>query len=204
MEVQFIARLRSNRGVVVKETGVIVMVKELPTGRYQVYLMNKNNNKVDIRTEYTLVIANHLGSKKAPIRLLAALKQEHSSVEIITMYQKRWGIENIFKRCKQKFNLGEIRVLNYQKFVNLIALIQFAINVFTVTFIKIQKSTHSLISRVLMCYKNFLILRAQYQNLDSFISFMQQALKPLHYKFKHPPDQQNLFSFRQLEKLGPF
>jgi len=204
-KIQFIARVKSDRGVVIKETGAIMQVKNLPVGKYQIYLMNHHNTHVDTKYEYTLVIENHLkDNKNVPIRLIAALNHQYSSSEIVNMYLERWGIENIFKRGKQKFNLEKIRVLNYQKFVNLIALIQFAINVSTVTFIKIQKSTYSLISGVLICYKNFLKLKALYQNLDSFISFMQQALKPLQYKFKPPSDQPNLFSFRQLKKLGPF
>lgn len=204
-KVQFIARLKSDRGVVIKETGAIMQVRDLPIGQHKVYLMNYHNTYVDTRYAYTLVIGSHLDDEtKQPIRLLCALNQEYSSSEIVNMYLERWGIENVFKRGKQKFKLEKIRVLNYQKFVNLIALIQFAINVSTVTFIKIQKSTYSLISGVLICYKKFLKLKALTQNLDSFISFMKQALKPLTYKFKPPPDQQNLFSFRQMKKLGPF
>ena len=204
-KVQFIARVKSDRQIVIKETGAIMQVKNLPVGQYKIYLMNYHNTHVDKRYEYTLTIHQHLkDSKKPPMRLISALKQEYSASEIANMYLERWGIENVFKRGKQKFNLEKIRVLNHQKFVNLIALIQFAINVSTITFIKIQKSTYSLISRVLICYKNFLKLKSLYQNLDSFISFMQQALKPLQYKFKPPPDQLNLLSFRQLKKLGPF
>ena len=120
------------------------------------------------------------------------------------MYLQRWGIENIFKKVKQKFNLEKIRVLNYQKFINLIALIQFAINVSTVTFLKIQKSTYLLISGVLIHYKNFLKIKAISFNLDSFISFMKFTLRPLIIRSqKDPPSQLNLLSRRQLEKLGP-
>ena len=204
-EVRFIARLRSNRGVVMKETGAIMKVKNLPIGKYQVYLMNKNNTDVDSRAEFTLVISSHLDDEKRPIRLLASLKHTYSSEEIVNMYLKRWGIENIFKRGKQKFNLEKIRVLSYKKFVNLIALVQFAINVSTVTFLKIQKSTYSLISGVLIYYKKFLKLKALTFNLDSFISFIRFALKPLLSRTqKSPPQQLNLLSRRQLEKLGPF
>jgi len=204
-EVRFIARLRSNRGVVMKETGAIMKVKNLPIGKYQVYLMNKNNTDVDSREEFTLVISSHLDDEKRPIRLLASLKHTYSSEEIVNMYLKRWGIENIFKRGKQKFNLEKIRVLSYKKFVNLIALVQFAINVSTVTFLKIQKSTYSLISGVLIYYKKFLKLKALTFNLDSFISFIRFALKPLLPRTqKSPPQQLNLLSRRQLEKLGPF
>jgi hypothetical protein len=188
-----------------KETGAIMQVKNLPVGQYKIYLMNKHNTYVDTKQEYILTIDDHLDEEtKQPIRLIAALNGDYSSSEIVNMYLERWGIENIFKRGKQKFNLEKIRVLNYQKFVNLIALIQFAINLSTITFIKIQKSIYSLISGVLICYKKFIKIKALTQNLDSFISFMKQALNPLQYKFKPPPNQQNLFSFRQLKKLGPF
>lgn len=202
---QFIARLRSNRSVVVKETGAIMKVENLPVGKYQVYLMNKYNNDVDLRGEFTLVISSHLDDDKQPIRLLTSLSHTYSSEEIVNIYLQRWGIENIFKRGKQKFNLEKIRVLNYQKFVNLIALVQFAINVSTVAFIKIQESTYSLISGVLIYYKKFLKLKALTFNLDSFISFIRFSLKPLIVKCqKAPPLQLNLLSRRQLEKLGPF
>ena len=204
-KVQFIARLRLNRGIVVKETGAILNVEKLPVGRYQVYLMNKQNTYVDLRAEFTLIISKHLDEEKQPIRLLASLLHTYSSEEVVDMYLQRWGIENIFKRGKQKFNLEKIRVLNYQKFVNLIALIQFAINVSTVTFIKIQRSTYSLISGVLIYYKKFLKLKALTFNLDSFISFMKVSLKPLiHEAKKLPPKQLSLLSRRNLEKLGPF
>jgi hypothetical protein len=204
-KVQFVARLRSNRGVVVKETGAIMKVKNLPVGKYQVYLMNRHNTDVDLRAEFTLIISSHLDDEKQPIRLLASLKHLYSSEEIINIYLKRWGIENMFKRGKQKFNLEKIRVLNYQKFVNLIALIQFAVNVSTDTFIRIQKSTYSLISGVLIYYKKFLKLKALTFNLDSFISFMKFALKPLLPRNqKELPQQLNLLSQRQLKKLGPF
>jgi len=204
-EVQFISRLRSNRGVVVKETGAIMKVGNLHVGKYQVYLMNKNNTDVDLRAEFTLVISGHLDDEKRPIRLLSSLKHPYSSEEIVNMYLKRWGIENIFKRGKQKFNLEKIRVISYEKFVTLIALLQFAINVSTVTFLKIQESTYSLISGVLIYYKKFLKLKALTVNLDSFISFIRFALKPLLPRAqKSPPQQLNLLSRRQLEKLGPF
>jgi len=202
---QFIARLRSNRGVVIKETGAIMQVKDLPVGKYQVYLMNKYNTDVDLRGEFTLVISHHLDEEKQPIRLLSWLKHTYSSEEMVNMYLQRWGIENIFKRGKQKFNLEKIRVLNYQKFVNLIALVQFAINVSTVTFIKIHNSTYSLVSGVLIYYKKFLKIKALSFNLDSFISFIKFSLKPLLPRNqKDPPRQLNLLSHTQLEKLGPF
>ena len=193
VKAQFIARLKLNRQVVMKETGAIMRVSELPPGHYTVYLMNRNNNKVDIRYEYTLVIHNHLDGKE-PIRLLAYLKDNYGDEQILTMYLERWGVENIYRRTKTKFNLEKIRVLEYQKFVNLIALIQFALNLSPITFIQIQKLTCSLISGALFCYRKFLRQKSLTFNLDSFISFLTYSLKPLivHHK-KTPPDQLTLF-----------
>lgn len=72
-KVNFIARLKRNRQVVLKKTGARIKVKKLKPGKYAVYLMNKNNHKVDLQYEYTLIIQKHLVDKE-PIRLLHSLK----------------------------------------------------------------------------------------------------------------------------------
>ena len=203
LKVQFIARLRHNRYVVMKETGAIEKLKDVSEGQHAVFILNKHG-KVDLQNEYLLVVSKHL-AKKPPIRLLCHLKDEYSSQQIVNMYLERWGIENAFKRAKQKFNLERIRVLDYGKFVNLIALIQFAINVCTITFIAIQKFTDSIISGVIIHYKNFMKRKSLSTNLDSFISFLQASLKPLILRPKRPKIMQiSLLSRRQLEKLGSF
>jgi transposase len=69
-----------------------------------------------------------------PIRLIHSLKYSYSKNQIVNMYLQRWGVENIFKRVKEKFGLESIRVLKWQKFVNLVALIQLAVLVSTTTF----------------------------------------------------------------------
>ncbi len=187
-----------------KETGVLLRIKDVPPGKYEIYLLNARNTKVDRRFAYTLVIQKHLEGKK-PIRLLSWLKDEYSSGRIVNMYLQRWGIEKIFKRAKQKFNLEKIRVLNHQKFVNLICLIQFAINLSTITFINMQKLTHSLISGVYFCYQNFIQQKSLTFNIDSFITSLKNALKPLVWRTERPPPNQlQLLSTRSLEKLGSF
>lgn len=204
LKVQFIARLRTNRTVVMKQTGALFALEEIPVGQHAVYLLDEHNNRVDTKNEYLLVISKHLEGKR-PIMLLCNLKDSYSSEQIVSMYLERWGIENTFKRAKQKFNLEKIRVLSHKKFVNLIALIQFAINVCTITFFAVQKFTHSLISGALFCYQKFMKRSSLTMNMDSFISFLQESLKPLILR---PPSplltQQSLLSRRQLEKLGPF
>ncbi len=201
---QFICRLRENRQVIMKETGALFRIKEMPPGKYSVYLLNAHNTNVDRRFVYTLVIQKHLEDKE-PIRLLSSLKDEYSAEQIVDMYLQRWGIEKIFKRAKYKFNLEKIRVLNHQKFVNLICLVQFAINLSTITFINMQKLTHSLISGVYFCYQIFLKQKSLRFNLDSFITFLKNALKPLLFRAERPPpNQPSLLSIRSLEKLGSF
>lgn len=200
LKVDFIARLKENRQIVIKETGVKIQVKNLQAGKYRVYLMSKNNNHVDTRSEYTLIINHHLESKE-PIRLIHSLKYGYSKNQIVNMYLQRWGVENIFKRVKDKFELESIRVLKWQKFVNLVALIQLAVLISTMMFLKIQQSTNALIIGVLMHYKKFMKLKTLGFNVDSFISFMKTSLKPLIIRLEKPPNQLNIFSERQLDKL---
>lgn len=202
-EVDFIARLKSNRQVFLKETGDIIQLRNLKEGKYRVYLMANNNNKVDLSFEYTLIIVHHLKDKE-PIRLIHSLNHSYSKNQIVTLYLQRWGVENIFKRVKDKFELEKIRVLKWQKFVNLVSLIQLAVLLSTIMFLKIQQSTNVLIIGVLLYYKKFLKLKTLGFNVDSFISFMKASLKPLIHREEKPPDQLKLFSRRVLEKLGSF
>lgn len=200
LKVDFIARLKENRQVVIKKTGDKIQVKNLQPGKYTVYLMRKNNLRVDLRSEYTLIITNHLDGKE-PIRLLHSLKLSYSKNQIVNMYLQRWGVENIFKRVKEKFELESIRVLKWQKFVNLVALIQLAVLVSTIMFLRIQQSTNALIIGVLLHYKKFMKLKTLGFNVDSFITFMKSALKPLIIRLEKPPNQPSIFSGRQLAKL---
>ena len=200
LKVSFIARLKENRQVVIKQTGVKIEVKNLKPGKYTVYLMRKNNDHADINSEYTLVISNHLNDK-TPIRLLHSLKYSFSKKQIVTMYLQRWGVENIFKRIKEKFELEKIRVLKYQKFVSFVSLIQLAVLVSTIMFFKIQQTTNQLIFGVLLHYKNFIKQKTLGFNIDSFITFMKNSLKPLVFRLEKPPNQLNIFSMRQLHEL---
>lgn len=203
IDTQFICRLRAKRLIVLKETGAIMRLKELPEGMHKIYLMNKRNTRVDVRYTYTLVIRKHLANKP-PIRLLCHLHDTYTSKETVEMYLQRWGVENLFKRAKQKFFLEKIRVLKYQKFVNLVALIQFAINVSTISFFNLQRLTNSLISGALLSYRLFIKKHTLSFSIDSFITFLHSSLKTLAFRTEKPPNQRNLFSNRQLIKLVPF
>jgi hypothetical protein len=109
------------------------------------------------------------------------------------MYLERWGIENSFKRIKGKFGLEKVRVLQYQKLLNLIALTLFSLAISTVIYQRIQKLNHNLVAGVLLFYKQFLKHYSLSQNLDSFITFLQKSISPLITKIHDPPDQLTLF-----------
>ncbi len=199
---RFVCRLKSNRHVVLKETGEKLAIEDITPGKYEVYLMNGHSTKVDTRGTYTLIIHNHLENKK-PIRLLSNIKYAtYSSRELVTIYLQRWGVESSFRRAKQKFQLERIRVLSYQKFENLVALIQFSVNLSRTLFITIQKATNVLVVGIIMLYKRYLRLKNCTFNTDSFISYIGTELCPLIRKKKPPLLQVSLFSRRVVEKLG--
>lgn len=200
LKVQFIARVKENRTVVLKQTGARISIKDLPEGSYEVFLMKDGKVLGDLC--HCLLIRKHLPGKD-PIRLIYSLKDSYTAEQIVNLYLERWGVEKSFKRVKQKFSLEKIRVLSLKKFMNLIALIQFAMNLSVLMFRKVQALTHSLITSVLLHYKSFIAKKSLGFNLESFITFLQNSLKPI--QFHAPPKKQSsLFSFRQLKKLGPF
>ena len=184
------------------KTGVMIKVKDVEPGKHEVFLMNRYNLRADTRAKYTLIISNHLEDHE-PIRLLSSLKlNKYSEEQFVTMYLERWGVENIFKRIKTKFQLEKVRVLKYERLLNLVALIQFSVIVSTLVFSKLQQATNSLTTGVLMIYKRFIKLKSLTFNLDSFITFMKDSLEPLIIRNKPPPEQLNLFSRRVVVKLG--
>jgi hypothetical protein len=200
-ELRFIARLKANRQVVLKKTGDLIKVKDLDLGTHEIYLLDKNNCKADTRSSFTLVKNQHLEHKK-PILLIHNLKEAYAETKIVTMYLERWGIENLFKKAKDNFKLDRIRVLNTASVVNLITLIQFVINVATITFLKLQQITTQLVSGVLFVYKRFIKLKVLGFNVCSFLSFIKISLPPLIHRKIPPANQPSLFSDYQLEKLG--
>jgi len=204
LNVNFIVRLKENRQVVLAKNGVLKKVKNLKKGQYDVYFLNRSNNKIEDNYSYRLVIYQHLKDKD-PIRLLTTLpKKRFSMGQIVTMYLERWGIENSFKRIKQKFGLEKIRVLKYQSLLNLVALTLFTFAISTVIFQRIQKLNNLLIAETLLTYKDFLKRYSLSQNLDSFISFLKSAIPTFVHRNHSPPNQLSLFPKIIAEKLGSF
>lgn len=200
LEVRFIARVKENRKVFLVKTGEYISVKNLPEGRHAVHLKGERQNTVDPDV-YLLIIRKHLEDKE-PIRLLTNLEwEEFSDAQMVTMYLKRWGIENIFRSAKVCFGLESIRVQSFGKVQNIVALIHLTLVLSAQLFRAIQKSTYTLVVALLHVYKLFLDTRSLTLNHDSFVRFLRQALPPLIHREKPPPTQLLLFSAPTLLKL---
>lgn len=201
LKVRFIARVKENRKVFLVKTGEYISVKDLPEGRHAVHLSGEKQNTIDPDV-YLLIIRKYL-EEKEPIRLLTNLEwEEFSDKQIVTMYLKRWGIENIFRSAKVCFGLELIRVRSFRKFCNLVALIHLSLVLSSHLFRTIQKSTYTLVVAILAVYKIFLGKSSLTLNYDSFVRFLRQSLPPLLHREKPPPSQLHLFSAPTLLKLA--
>jgi IS4 transposase len=200
LKVRFIARAKDNRKVVLVNTGVQCSISDLPEGRYAVHLMGEKQNTVD--PDVYLLVVKRMKQEREPLRLLTNLGwDEFSDRQIVTMYLKRWGIENIFRSAKVCFGLEKVRVQSFRKLKNLVALVQLVLVLSAHLFLAIQKSTYTLVVALLQIYKLFLGKRSLTMNYDSFVRFLRQALPPLIHREKPPPHQLRLFSPPTLLKL---
>lgn len=160
--------------------------------------VRKNTVDPDV---YLLIVRTHL-EEREPIRLLTNLGwKEFSDQQMVMMYLKRWGIENIFRSAKVCFGLEKIRVQSFVKIRNLVALIHLVLVLSAHLFRAIQKSTHTLVVAMLHVYKLFLTKRSLTLNYDSFVRYLRQALPPLIHRSRPPPQQLPLFSWRQPQKV---
>jgi IS4 transposase len=200
LNVRFIARTRDNRKVVLVKTGVQSSIKDLPEGRHAVRIMGEKQNTID--PDVYLLVIKRLKKELEPLRLLTNLGwDEFSDTQIMTMYLKRWGIENIFRSAKVCFGLEKVRVQSFRKLKNIVALVQLVLVLSAHLFRAIQKSTYTLVVALLQVYKLFLGKRSLTLNYDSFVRFLRQSLPPLIHREKPPPTQLRLFSPPTLLKL---
>jgi transposase len=195
LEVRFIARVKENRRVVLVKTGEHISITDLPDGRHAVHLMGEKPHTID--PDMYLLVVRRLKDHHQPLRLLTNLQwEEYSDRQIMTMYLKRWGIENIFRSAKVCFGLEAIRVLRFQKIRNLVALVHLVLVLSVSLFRMIQKSTYTLVVALLQIYRIFLQKKSLALTHDSFVHFLRQSLPPLIHREKPPPNQPRLFSSR--------
>jgi hypothetical protein len=200
LEARFIARVKDNRMVILVKTGERVLITDLPEGRHAIHLMGEQPNTVD--PDVYLLIVRRTKKHKKPLRLLTNLEwKEFSDGQILTMYLKRWGIENIFRSTKTCFGLEAIRLLDFMKLCNLVALVQLVVVLSAALFRAIQKSTYTLVVTLVQVYKLFLHKKSLDLCLDSFVRFLRQSLPPLIHREQSPPMQPRLFSPRIMLQL---
>lgn len=200
LNVRFIARTKENRKVVLVKTGEYISLKDLPEGRHAVHLRGEKQNTVD--PDVYLLVVKRLREHREPLRLLTNLCwQEFSDRQIVTMYIKRWGIENIFRSAKVCFGLEKVRVQRFVKLKNIVALVQLVLVLSAHLFRTLQKSTYTLVVALVQVYRLFLSQQSLSMNYDSFVRFLRQSLPPLIHREKPPPIQPRLFAPRVMLKL---
>lgn len=201
LKVRFIARARENRQVILVKTGERVALRDLPDGRHAIHLLGTKQNTVD--PDVYILVVKRLKKHREPLRLLMNLGwDEFSDTQIVTMYLKRWGIENIFRSAKVCFGLEKVRVLSFRKLKNIVALVQLVLVLSAHLFRILQKSTYMLVVALVQVYKLFLTQQSLSMTYDSFVRFLRQSLPPLVHREKPPPEQRSLFSPVTLLRLA--
>lgn len=207
-KVRFIIRLKKNRIVILKETGEMKKVEELPEGRYEVLIAESGTEqrKKQKYREYELVIYKKKKSKKHSIRLLISKhldpKKKFSNKKITNLYLQRWGIENSFKQIKTTMKLESIRVLSFKKFQNLVSLQHLCLLLNELLFYRIQKSLSVFaqnlsLTKIFYEYKKFLKRYSLSVNSHSFFRFLQKIFPTfyVHRKIRNTHLQPSLFQF---------
>ncbi len=204
---RYIVRIKKDRKVIIKETGEILRVEELPEGRYEILLTTRKTeqHKKPKYREYQLVIYKKQKSKKYPIRLLISKNLDPdkrlSNKKITNLYLQRWGVENSFKQIKTALNLEEIRVMKFKKFQNFVSLLHFCslLNEFLLSQIQENMKIFQNISltKIFYEYKKFLKRYTLTMNSHSFFRFLQKIFPTfyVHRKRQNTQSQPSLFLF---------
>jgi len=209
--VRFIVRLKSDRKVIIEETGEICSVESLVPGRYTVLIQDgetKQIKKPEKKKYHRFLLIIHQHKKhKYPIRLLCSLDlNSYSDLKLVKLYLKRWGVENSFKQIKRGLNLEEIRVLKFKKFQNLVSLIHLGSLLNEFLFQTIQTKHHNTLKKALSQikahYQKFCKTFTRTINSHSFLCFLRTILPNfvVHKKFPKPQSQISLLHFLN-EKL---
>ena len=204
---RYIVRLKKDRKILLKETGEILRVDEVPEGRYEILLTTRKTeqHKKPKYQEYQLVIYKKQKSKKHPIRLLISKNidpnKELSNKKITNLYLQRWGVENSFKQIKTALNLEEIRVMKFEKFQNFVSLLHFCslLNELLLSRVKENMKIFQNISltKIFYEYKKFLKRYTLTINSHSFFRFLQKIFSTfyVHRKRRNNHSQPSLFLF---------
>lgn len=173
-KLRFVIRLRKNRKLLHRSSGMCQKVEDFLPGIYDVRLPQQ-------RRKYVLVVSEH-HEHNDPIRVLVRKVPVTTAKEIIDLYLVRWEIENLYKQMKEKFQLEKVRVLSLRKLKNLLALIQLATSISNGAFATLveEEAVSSTASFELsVTFKAFCHHQCLTQNRFAFTSFLSTVAPEL-------------------------
>jgi len=197
---RFIVRLKKNRNLVHKQSGMMQKVEDFLPGIYDVRLPKH-------RWKYTLVVHEHIeeNQEQKPIRVLVRGVKVEKAEEIIEKYLCRWDIENLYKQMKEKFGLEEIRLLSLRKVKNLLALIQLATSISNRAFAEMTEEAEeesTVIFELSTTFKAFCHKRCLTKNRFAFTSFLQEHAPSLRPREREGnPFQRSLLPRREIRRM---
>lgn len=191
-KLRFVIRLRKNRLLVHRPSGIVQTVGEFLPGIYDVRLPRQ-------RRKYVLVVYKH-HAHNDPIRVLVRDVIVNAAAEIIDVYLVRWEIENLYRQMKEKFQLEKVRVLSLRTLKNLLALIQLATSISNTVFAKMvekENASSTATFELSVTFQAFCHHRALTQNRFAFTSFLSTVAPELRAR-DHTinPIQRSLFPRR--------
>jgi len=197
---RFVIRLKRNRRLVHKTSGMTQRVEDFLPGIYGVRVPKH-------RWKYTLVATEHIGEdqEQEPIRVPARGVKVRKAEEIIEAYLRRWDIENLYKQMKGKFGLEEMRLLSLTKVKNLPALIQLATGISNSAFAEMteeKEEESTAIFELSTTFKAFCHKRCLTKNRSAFTSFLQEHSPTLRPREREGnPFQRSLLPGREIRQL---
>lgn len=118
-------------------------------------------------------------TKKDPI-LLITNDETITEKEAVSLYLKRRKVEEDFKKMKSLW-LEDVRLLNFIKIKNLVALIQFVIVLSQDIYQKVKEKEDSFYEHVFLYFKSFTKRKNLTMNPTSFLKFISFSLE--HYNW---------------------
>jgi len=197
---RFVIRLKRNRRLVHKTSGMTQRVEDFLPGIYGVRVPKH-------RWKYTLVAAEHIGEdqEQEPIRVPVRGVKVRKAEEIIEAYLRRWDIENLYKQMKGKFGLEEMRLLSLTKVKNLPALIQLATGISNSAFAEMteeKEEESTAIFELSTTFKAFCHKRCLTKNRFAFTSFLQEHSPTLRPREREGnPFQRSLLPRREIRRM---
>ena len=183
---RFIVRQKDTRLLCRADTGDVMSVKDLPLGRYEVFVKKSGSDKFDLKRKY-LVIKKQPIKEKYPITLLSSLRlATHSDKELVKKYLERWGVENQFRRVKTLYKLESMQVRKWKRRKSLMALVllsHFLSKIIQDKFDQEKRKADSFFFVAWNELKDFLKTVSKRYNDYSFMDFLRKKI----------PDKLNFF-----------